>query len=118
MSGLTIWVDKVKLLEALKANRDQHAEQYEKAKAGYLRITKEKCNDLAERLANGELIGQQWIDPAPADHTSDYDDVISMMEWSTQESIELTQSQFKQYVQDDWGWKDQWLTSNSGYITS
>jgi hypothetical protein len=39
-----------------------------------------------------------------------------MMEWSQDDTVALTQSQFKQYVQDDWGWKDQWLTSNTAYM--
>lgn len=116
MSGLTIWVDKDKLLEALRTNREGHAAQYEKAKAGYLKVTEEKLADLLKRVADGELVGQVWLEAPPEDRTSDYDDVIAMMEWSNGESIELTQSQFKQYVQDDWGWKRDWLTSNSVYL--
>jgi len=111
-----IKVKKDQLLEALRANRDGHAAQYEKAKAGYLKVTKGKLADLIARLAEGEVIGQQWIDPAPEDHTKDYDVVISMMEWSIGDEIVLTQAQFRQYVQDDWGWREQWLTSNSVYV--
>ena len=118
MSGLTVWVPRARLLEALRTNRDGHAAQYEKAKAGYLKVTKGKLADLIARLAEGEVIGQVWLEAPPEDRTSDYDDVISMMEWSEQESIVLTQAQFRQYVQDDWGWREQWLTSNSQYITA
>lgn len=116
MSGLTVWVPKVRLLEALRTNRDGHAAQYEKAKAGYLKVTREKLDDLLTRVSGGEMVGQVWLESPPEDRTKDYDDVISMMEWSEQESIELTQVQFKQYVQDDWGWKRDWLTSNSVYL--
>lgn len=116
MSGLTVWVPRARLLEALRTNRDGHAAQYEKAKAGYLKVTEKKLADLLKRVADGELVDRVWLDGPPDDHTGDYDDVISMMEWSEQESIELTQSQFKQYVQDDWGWREQWLTSNSVYL--
>lgn len=113
-----IKVEKTRLLDALRANRDGHAAQYAKAKEGYLRTTKAKLNGLIERVAAGEVIGQQWIDPAPEDHTKDYDVVISMMEWSIGDEVVLTQSQFRQYVQDDWGWKEQWMTSNSVYLPS
>lgn len=116
MSGLTISVKKDQLLTALKQNRAGHAAQYEKAKAGYLKVTKAKLAELVDRVAAGELIGRVWLDHAPEDHTADYDDAIDMLEWDTNDEVALTQSQFKQYVQDDWGWKEQWLTSNSAYL--
>lgn len=111
-----IKVAKSQLLEALRTNRDGHAAQYEKAKAGYLKVTKAKLDGLIERVAAGEVIGQQWIDPAPEDHTKDYDVIISMMEWSIGDEVVLSQAQFRQYVQDDWGWREQWMTSNSVYV--
>jgi hypothetical protein len=39
-----------------------------------------------------------------------------MMEWSEDQTVELTQQQFKQYVTDDWGWKDSWVASNTAYM--
>src|SRR5882757_5209361 len=110
---ITIFVDKERLLAALEQNRAAHGATYEKAKAGYLKVTKQKLSDLLDRVVEGELVGQVWLDAPPEDHTGDYDDVISMMQWAQNDSIELTQGQFKQYIQDQWGWKDSWLTSNT-----
>lgn len=114
--GLTVYVDKDQLLAALERNCASHGAAYQKAKAGYIKVTTKQVEEYLTRLADGQLLERAFIPPPPEDHTSDYYDAISMMQWSLNESIELTQAQFKQYVQDDWGWKQTWQASNSSYI--
>lgn len=114
--GLTVTVDKQQLLTQLQINRDKHGEVYEKAKAGYIKVTTEQVKEYLTRLANGELLERAFLPAPPDDHTGDYDDAIQMLLWSKDDSIELTQAQFTQYVMDDWGWKDSWIASNSAYI--
>lgn len=115
---LTITVSKARLLDMLQKNMSDHATTYEKAKRGYLRVTRERLDNLLRRVVEGELLDRVWLDAPPEDHTGDYEDVIAMMEWSTDDTIELTQAQFKQYIQDDWGWREQWMTSNSAYLNA
>lgn len=115
---LTVSVSVEKLLDTLQINRDGHAAEYAKAKAGYIKVTTGQLNDYIERLANGEMLGRAYIPQPPEDHTGDYDDAIAMMQWSQDATIDLTQDQFKQYVQDDWGWKSSWVTSNSTYTAA
>src|SRR5258708_5761652 len=114
-TGLTINVNKRELMETLEANRRGHGAAYRKAKAGYIKVTTRQLNEYVELLANGELLVQRFINAPPEDHTSDYNDAIAMMKWSLDQSIELTQGQLKQYVLDDWGWKETWVTSNTQY---
>jgi hypothetical protein len=114
--GLTTLVDKERLLTALRENREGHAAEYEKAKKGYLRVTRKRLEELLARLVDGELLDRVWLEAPPEDHTKDYDDAIEMMEWTQDNQIDLTQAQFKQYVKDDWGWRDQWMTSNTAYL--
>lgn len=116
MMEITIQVEKERLLSALKENRYTHSAAYAKAKRGYIKVTTEQVQRYLTRLANGELLERALLPAPPEDHTGDYDDVIAMMEWSQDDTIELTQAQFKQYVQDDWGWKGSWLTSNTAYL--
>jgi hypothetical protein len=113
---LTIKVDKAELLKALKENRANHGAAYEKAKAGYIRVTTEQVKGYLTRLANGDLLERAFLPAPPEDHTGDYDDAIDMMTWSTDNTIELDQGQFKQYVKDNWGWMDSWLVSNTAYL--
>lgn len=117
MSGsLTVNVNKVDLLATLKANREEHGATYEKAKAGYLKVTKNRLDELLAKIVEGELLDRIFLEAPPVDNTGDYDDVIEMMKWSQDDNIQLTQGQFKQYIQDDWGWKDSWMVSNTSYL--
>lgn len=114
---LTIQVNKDDLLVALTDNRERHGAAFRKAKAGYIKVTIEQLKQHVIQLAGGELLEKHAFIPAPPeDHTGDYDDAIDMMTWSTDTKIELTQGQFKQYVKDDWGWKDSWTASNTAYL--
>jgi len=113
---LVITVSKDELLTALKENRATHGAAYEKAKAGYIKVTTKQIQEYLTRLTNGNLLERAFIPTPPEDHTGDYDDAIDMMTWSQDDKIELTQSQFRQYVKDDWGWKDQWMVSNTQYL--
>ena len=114
--GLNIKVDKDRLMLALEQNRSSHTAQYQKARAGYITVTTEQVRGYLNRLLDGELLERAFLPSPPEDHTPDYDDAIEMMAWAQDEFIELTQGQFKQYVMDDWGWKDQWMTSNTAYL--
>lgn len=113
---LTILVDKDQLLEALRENREKHGAAFAKAKAGYIKVTTKQVKEYLTRLANGELLERAFIPQPPENHTGDYDDAIDMMTWSTDDKIELAQGQFRQYVKDDWGWKDSWTASNTQYL--
>ena len=116
MNQLTVNVDRDRLLAVLKENREQHGAAYERAKTGYIRVTTKQIEDYLTRLTNGELLERAYLPSPPENHTDDYDAAIQMMEWSSDDTIELTQTQFAQYVLDNWGWRDQWLTSNTAYL--
>jgi hypothetical protein len=116
MNQITITVAKPELLKVLKANRDQHRELYEEAWAGYCKAARAELEESLKRIKAGKPIPRYLVAVAPEDHTNDYEDVIAMLEMAINDEIELTQAQFKQYVQDDWGWKEQWVTSNTQYL--
>jgi hypothetical protein len=113
---ITITVNKDTLLGVLKHNRESHSDVYEKAFEGYCKLMR---TELENRLV--DIKASKAIDPflrhnAPEDHTEDYNDVIEMLEMAVDDEIELTQAQFKQYVKDNWGWKQSWETSNTEYL--
>ncbi len=116
MNELTITVDKAQLLTALRENRDKHGAAYQKAKEGYIKLTTRQLEEYINQLANGDTEIARFINQPPEDHTDDYDSAIAMMEWATDDTISLTQSQFVTYVNDDWGWKRQWMMSNTEYL--
>lgn len=100
----------------LLENRETHRASYEKALAGYKIEARRELETELAKLGEGKEINRFLTATPPEDHTSDYDDVIDMLNMSTDTQIELTQQQFKQYARDDWGWKREWTTSNTSYI--
>jgi len=110
-----ITVKKEKLLGHLKKNRDEHRGFFLKAQDGYrIQFVKELEVHLEEAKAGRSFKRHVELD-APIDHTRDYDRIIQMLEMSTQDEVQITQLEFTQYVQDDWDWKRDFITTNSKY---
>src|SRR5262249_5206495 len=111
----TMKFDKSKLLEILKENRTAHRKIFEEACEGF---KAKAISLLEEKLAmakNGSRLAVYVSLPQPVDQTKEYDRAIRMLELTTEDIVSLDESDFAQYVMDDWAWKQQFLTSNSSY---
>lgn len=111
----TIKVDKERLLETLKENRDNHHAKYLAACEGYRAKAIELAEQCIDALVEGDVIRVIVNLPLPEDHTEDYNTVIAMLDWDQGDTYELSQSDFEKYVNDDWGWKAVWTQTNSAY---
>ena len=56
--------------------------------------------------------------PMPEDHSEDYELAIAMLEWSRDDHLELSDSEFSQYVMDNWGWQASFSESYMMYTSS
>jgi len=116
MSVVTVKRDE--LLETVRKNRDTHRKIFLEAVEGF----RAKAIELLEaRLADaraGRRISVRFNLPTPVDQTREYDRVIRMLEMSVDIHVALTQSEFAQYVMDEWGWKHQFSSVNSAYTMS
>jgi hypothetical protein len=113
-----VTVEKAALLKILRENRDRHGSIYEKAWAGYRKAAIAELESMLDRIREGQHIAVALANIPPEDHTSDYEDVIDMLEMDTGDRVVLSQAQFRCYVKDNWGWKQTWTTSNTAYIES
>lgn len=123
--------DRSELLVRMKANRDKHSLQFKQALVGYYLEVAEQAKEIA---ANARKLSKEaeeasksddpnkvdktnWYITAtkPEDHTTDYDRVIDMFEMAKQETINLDERQFAQYIRDEWEWKDRVFATNSFY---
>jgi len=117
--SMTTTVDRNKLIITLRNNRDKHAEIVKEAHAGYLDAAKRAVEKCSAALAKGEIVSlQKFALTVPVDYRSAYDTVITMLEWSTDEKIVLQADEFRQFVQDQWDWKDGFINSNAGYSST
>lgn len=114
----SVRVKKDELLEKMKKNREGHRALFEKAVIGYRKALLERLEGMIADIKRGSRVEQTIRLPEPADHTKDYDCVISMLEMSTEDEIDLDSRSFSHYVMDDWAWKDEWVASNSVYAAS
>lgn len=104
------------VLERVRSNRLQHRGQYEKAFAGWRREAIAVQEENIQALKSGARRFVISVDSAPEDHTKDYDQVVEMMTMSVDDTLTLDNATFRQYVLDDWHWKDSWTVSNSKYM--
>lgn len=110
-------VRKAELVHAVTTNREAHRGEFEKALAGYFKTAGEALDALHARLLKGERVAVQLYMSVPEDHTRDYDQVLAMLEMSVDDEVTIDYKSFRQFVLDDWEWKEQWRASNSSYTS-
>lgn len=115
MNGVKL--TKGELLENVKANLDKH--NADVAEALSLRretIAKSFEKQLKEMEFDVDFQPKEnLLFPMPKDHSEDYKKAIRMIEMTTDEVIELTESQFDKLVMDNWGWKSDLIATSSVY---
>jgi len=113
---------KGQLLEKLKSNREKHAEDYKNAKEEYRQATAVACRKLLDMIEPGLVVNHSEFLKnlsRPTDQTKHYDRIIQMLEFTSEDSIELSQEVFTQIVLDEWDWKSGYEAtkmSNSSYL--
>lgn len=120
MSSLQeVKVNRVKLLEKVKSNREKHRNEFLKAVEGYHIAMAEYLEEeasLLEEAVKESNIYKAGTPPAPPTHyLSAYDDAIAMLEWSEEETVNLENNEFKNLVQDSWRWKQEFSEFARGY---
>lgn len=113
----TVTVNKGKLIKAMEENRLIHKKEYEE-------VIKEYKDELQKRLKKTmvEIKNKHHNFPhgvfndEPKNNINDYERVISMLYMSIDNTIELTQDEYNNYVLDNWSWKDRFELSKSTYM--
>lgn len=116
----TVNVNRHNLLNKLRENRTKHVADYEEALKGYrIEVVKVLEQALAD-AKNGKYdnSGLHVYEQMPENHTSDYDQVIAMMEMSVDDIITLEASEVQQYVLDQWHWKTQFAGTVAKYANN
>lgn len=116
----TIRVQKEKLLDTLKTNRDNHISEYQEAVELYYDDVLSKLDKKRREVKKAGVDGILDINTvvsvsAPVSYKDEYDTTIEMLEWSTDDFIDLTQDEFKRYVKDEWNWSENFKTLRATY---
>lgn len=115
-NNLTITAATLEVLGILRTNRAKHIKIVEEANEGYLKRVREVLERELKKMQEATSpVAVAVFLHAPQDYTREYDVAIRMLELHTEPSVQLTSEQVRQLVMDDWGWKRQFLLSNSAY---
>ena len=111
----TIKVNKQKLLEVLKSNREEFLTIYEAAMEKYRAAAIEKLESMLDAAKNGEKIQHSFQLAVPNNYENDFSEAIAMIEWAIGDEIELDSSDFSCYVLNKWHWIDSFAGSVGAY---
>jgi hypothetical protein len=111
-----VTVKKEELLERVRSNRNNHRAIFERAVEVYRERALAELEQWVEDLKNGRKIRRSLSLVEPVDYTKEYDRVITMLEMSIDDEIELTAQDFARFVMDDWEWKETFRTSTASYL--
>lgn len=96
----TITVKKSQLIEQLKANKVNHIKEYEEAVIAYKEEALKQLNQQIKDVEQGSLRATLNL-VTPINNAAEYDKVIEMFEWEINEDVELEQSEFNEFVLDE-----------------
>jgi uncharacterized protein YifE (UPF0438 family) len=104
------------LLGKVKANREKHKSNYEKAIAVYKQEAVEAIQKLLDDAKAGDIRhGVSLV--KPEQHLEEYDQAIQMLEMSVDDEVRLDQSEFAQYVMDKWAWARAFENTTMSYAS-
>lgn len=113
-----IEVQKDRLLETLRANMETHRADFELAWEGYRTKAMVNLSELLDAMKDprkARSVNLSLNLQRPVDHTADYKRAIEMCDWHEGDTIVVSESEFAEFVQDDWHWKGQFRSSNVMY---
>ena len=108
-------VERKKLLEVLRKNLEQHSHIVKEAREGYISKAKRELQVRLEQLRKGKAVSLSFTLSPPMDYSEVYKNVISMMEWNTNDFVELQADEFRQLVKDEWDWKETFLRGTMAF---
>lgn len=108
--------DKDDVIGVVVMNKEKHVTEFNQAYAGWIDVCRSKIDAEAARQFNGKAPDEFFSFPAaPVSHEDDYNRVIDMLEYTTDQEVVLSQSEFDQFMRDEWAWKSQHLVSMTAY---
>jgi capsule polysaccharide modification protein KpsS len=115
----TVTVKVEKLLAKLRANHDAHVTIFSEAWQRYRALCIKTLRANLEAAEKGGEIAHVIRHPVPENHADDYLTAINMLEWHEEAGeafIEISQDDFRTYVEDEWGWQRAWDVSTRSYL--
>jgi len=103
------------VLTALKENRTTHLKILEEANVGYLLDAKKALSKRLKEIKSGKPVSLHFNFQPPVSYLDAYDTAIQMLELHQSPTIELSATEVRCLMMDEWEWKESFLLLNSAY---
>jgi len=113
----TIKVEKAKLIQQIKDNKERHIKEFENAVVAYKEEALKQLKAEIEKVEGGSLDAKLNL-ITPVNNAENYDKIIEMFEWEVESEVELSQEEFNEYVQDETQFARDAKFSNTFYSSS
>jgi len=117
----TTKVNKDNLLLTLHENRKKHSKDYREARTVWEAKVKDRIAFVLKEV-NGGIFKHaksplQHL-PEPENFLDSYDTAIERLNWEEDATVELDETEFQQYVQNNWSWNHRFVANTSSYLAS
>lgn len=125
-------IDRKKLVNTLKTNRELHEQAYNEAIEGYYNQlvtavlrTKENIDTFGAELNTDNVMkmgekAHKILDPItglrrPRNYLQAYDEAIAIFEWDVRDTVELTVDEVLKFCENRWEWRDNFVGMAASY---
>lgn len=112
-----IKVDKLKLIEKIKENKENHIVEYDKAVKAFKIEALKQLEKLKKMAEKGDMKIELKL-TTPVDNQKNYDKILEMFTWEIADEVELEQNEFTEYVQDETHFAISAKLSNQAYFSN
>lgn len=113
----TIKVEKNRLLNKVRENREKHIVEFKEAITVYRKELISRLEQELSRLKQNDVnfdYSRIRLE-VPVSYVAEYDRVISQLEWHADDFVELTTNQVDQYINDNWSWTGGFVNTANFY---
>ena len=103
------------VLAKLRENRDKHARMVEAARAGYLKAAERELSKRLGLVREGKVVPLSFQLQVPQDFTTMYETAIAMLAAHQEAVVVLEADEFRNMVEDQWDWTQQFALVNAVY---
>ena len=100
----------------LNTNRAKHIAAYAIAIEKYREQALEWFHEQVDALKAGRDPKRSLPLPLPEQHTDDFDRALRMLAMHQGDTIELSESQYSQFVDNEWGWARSFAQNTTSYM--
>lgn len=111
-----ITVNKQKLIDKIKENKENHIVEYGKAVEAYKKEAKRQLDEQLKKLSDGSLTLRLNL-VTPSNKAEEYDKILSMFSWEENDIVKLSQGEFNQYILDETDFAISAKIQNSTYLS-